>query len=114
MGGLSAAGGGAASGRRRVDSFSSACTGSPNDDLRVLDSKSEVLLRLRVSPAPTPLAKEEVEDFADERVEGRRNNGLHRALISAMISGGIAYLDRLKARSIREHHDLNRDSNGRS
>lgn len=102
-GGLSA--GGAASGCR-VDSFSSVCTGSPNDDFRFLDSKSELLLRLRVSPAPTPLAKDDDEDLADEMIELRRNNGLNRALRSAMMSGAIAYLDGLKAKPRLENDDL--------
>ena len=82
-GGLSGAG--AASDRRRVDSFSSSGTGSPNDDFRILGSKSEFLLRLHVSPAPTPLAKDEADDFADEMVEARRNNGLNRAFMSVIM-----------------------------
>lgn len=103
-GGLSA--GGAAS--CRADSFSLACTGSPNDDFWFLESKRELLLRLRVSPVPTPLAKDEDEDLADEMVEVRRNNGLNRALRSAMMSGAIAYLDGMKAkwRLENQNHDL--------
>lgn len=56
-----------------------------------------------MSPAPTPLAKDEAEDFADEMVEVRRKN---RAFISVIITGAIAYLVGLKAKCAQKNHGL--------
>lgn len=56
-----------------------------------------------MSPAPTPLAKDEADDFADEMTEVRRKN---RAFISVIMSGTIACLDGLGAKRAQENHDL--------